>query len=176
MRTIKIKAYKFNELNEDAKQKAVEKFSDINVEFDSWQSTYEDAERIGLKITGFDLDRNRHASGELINSLSEVCEAILKEHGEECETFKTAKDFLNQWSILVKTYSNGIEIDKVTEENEYTFDGEADELENEFRRSILEDYSIMLQKECEYLQSKEAIIEAIEANEYEFTEEGKQIY
>jgi hypothetical protein len=33
----------------------------------------------------------------------------------------------------------------------------------------------MLQKEYEHLQSEESIIETIVANEYEFTEEGKQI-
>jgi predicted transcriptional regulator len=33
----------------------------------------------------------------------------------------------------------------------------------------------MLQKEYEYLTSEEAIIETIEANEYEFTEKGEMI-
>ena len=49
------------------------------------------------------------------------------------------------------------------------------DLENEFLQSLLEDYSIMLQNESEYLQSAEAIRETIEANEYEFTEDGKLI-
>ena len=42
----------------------------------------------------------------------------------------------------------------------------------EFRRSILEDYRIILQTEFEYLTSEEAIVEIIEANEYEFTADG----
>jgi hypothetical protein len=49
------------------------------------------------------------------------------------------------------------------------------DMEANFLDSLLEDYAIMLQKEYEYLQSEEAITETIVANEYEFTEEGKQI-
>jgi hypothetical protein len=40
-------------------------------------------------------------------------------------------------------------------------------------KSLLEDYSIMLQNDCEYLTSDKSIIEMIEAHEYFFTENGK---
>ena len=46
-------------------------------------------------------------------------------------------------------------------------------IEDEFLKSLLEDYSIILQKEYEYQTSEEAIIESIKANDYEFTEDGK---
>jgi hypothetical protein len=39
----------------------------------------------------------------------------------------------------------------------------------------LEDYSIILQKECDYLSSEESIIETIEANDYEFDIDGNLI-
>ena len=39
-------------LSDKAKQKAIEKFYDINVDYDWWDSVYEDAKNIGLKITG----------------------------------------------------------------------------------------------------------------------------
>ncbi len=51
-----------------------------------------------------------------------------------------------------------------------------EELENdedEFLKELLEDYRIILQKEYEYQTSEEAIIGTIEANEYEFTQDGK---
>jgi len=54
-------------------------------------------------------------------------------------------------------------------------ENELQDIEDEFLKSLLEDYSIMLQKECYYKQSKEAIIETIEANEYEFYANGKLI-
>jgi hypothetical protein len=174
MRTVRTKVYKFNELNEDAKQKAISHFQNINVGFDWWNSVYEDAENIGLKITSFDLDRNRHAKGKFLIHSDEVARKIISEHGEHCETHKTAKTFLEDWATLVKQYSDGVNIERVTEENEQYFDDAAYDLEQEFLTSLLEDYSIMLQKECEYLQSDEAIIETIEANEYEFTAEGNR--
>lgn len=167
--------FKFDELTEAQKEKALSKLSFINVEYDWWQFTYEEAEEIGLKITSFDLDRNRHAEGVLLYSGCEVAERIIKNHWQDCETFKTASDFLSQWEELVKKYSNGVNTDIVAEENEYDFDQEADELEEDFLKAILEDYSIILQKECEYLQSDEAIIYTINCNKYFFDDEGNLI-
>lgn len=177
MRTIRTKVYKFNELSIDAQQVAIEKLWDINVDYDWWENVYEDAKNVGFKITEFDIDRRSYCKGETINynSWKDVAEAVVKEHGETCETYKTAKQFLKDYDELVKKFSDGIDIDEVHEDNVYDFDNEADELEDEFRKSLLEDYRIMLQKEYEYLSSKEAIIETIEANEYEFTASGKMI-
>jgi len=87
MRIKETKLYHFDELSEEAKQKAIEGLSDINTDYEWWESTYEDAENIGLKLTSFGLDR--------------------------------------------------------------------------------------MQKDYEHLTSSEAIIETIQANEYEFTENGK---
>ena len=47
-----------------------------------------------------------------------------------------------------------------------------DEMSEEFLKSLLEDYRIILENEYEYLTSKEAILETIEANDYEFTADG----
>lgn len=173
MRTIRIKLYKFDELSEEAKQEAINQLNDINVSYEWWEFTFNDAKEIGLKITSFDLDRNRHAAGDLINSMAEVCDAIIKNHGEHCDTHKTAQKYLKQWADLVERFSDGVNINEVAEGNEYDFDQEADELEEQFLDEILEDYSIMLQHEYEYLCSDEAIIETIQANEYEFTQQGK---
>ena len=74
---------------------------------------------------------------------------------------------------MVEKYSDGIKTDEVAEDKDYDFDNDCDILDDEFRVSILEDYRIMLQKQYEYLCSEEAIIETIEANDYEFTEDGK---
>jgi hypothetical protein len=172
MRTIRTKVYKFDELTPEAQNKAVSNLSDINVSHDWWQFTYEDAERIGLKITSFDLDRNRHARGKFIEDALFTANAILKEHGEDCETYKTAKLFLDNWNNVVATHSDGINTDRVTEDKSEEFDDIADQLEEDFLKSILEDYSIILQNESEYLQSKESIIETIQANEYEFYADG----
>jgi hypothetical protein len=173
MKTIEIKIYKFAELSEQAKQNAINNLIDINVNHNWWEFIYEDANNIGLKITSLDLDRNRHANGKFIYSAEECANKIIKEHGEQCETYKTALKYLEDRKKLVSKYSDGKKLDIVIEENYYEFDNECDELDEEFLNNILEDYSIMLQNECEYLQTDEAIIDTIEANEYDFTENGK---
>ena len=82
MRTIRTKVYKFSELSDKAKQKAIEKFYDINVDYDWWESVYEDAKNIGLKITGFDIDRASYCNGDFILSACEVAQNISNKHGE----------------------------------------------------------------------------------------------
>ena len=173
--TVTREIYTFEELSEKAKEKALRKLSNINLDHDWWQFEYEDAANIGLKLTAFDLDRNKHAEGFFLNSATEVADKIMKEHGNECETYKTAFNFLNERDTLVRKFSDGVNFDIVTEENAYQFDQEADELEEQFLEDLLSDYSDILQKQYEHLYSDEAIIETIEANAYEFTEEGEQI-
>ena len=60
MRYEKIKVYEFNELSEEAKEKAIEKLWNINVDYEWWDCVYDDAENIGLKIKEFDLDRGSY--------------------------------------------------------------------------------------------------------------------
>jgi hypothetical protein len=154
-----ITLYKFSELSETAKQKAIEELGDINFDYNWWESTYEDAENVGLILTTFDLDRDRHAKGGFIKDAEYTQFKIVTEHGEHCETYKTAKNFTSERAKL----------DIANED----YESNLEDLEAQFLKDILEDYSIILQKESEYLQSKEAIIESIEANDYDFTEDGK---
>ena len=171
MKTIEINTYKFAELSEESKQNAIEKLSNINVDFDWWNFVYEDAENVYLKISSFDIDR-KSIDCKFIQYANETANEIIKNHGENCETYKTAKTFLSDWDKLVELYSDGINKNVVSEENEYQFDEDADNLENDFLQSISEDYLQMLSDEYDYLTSEDAIIESIEANEYDFLENG----
>ena len=156
MRTICTNVYQFNELNKQAKQNAIENTYDININYSWWDSTYEDAANAGLKITSFDIDRGNYCEGKFINSAQECAKLIIENHGEECSTYVTASDFIQ-------------ELTKLTDQDE----DEIEELEEQFLKDILEDYKKILSEEYEYQTSKEAIIETILANEYEFTEEGE---
>lgn len=171
MRTIRTKVYKFDELNEAGKEAAINKLQDINVDYEWWESIYEDANNIGLSLQSFDLDRNRHATGTFTLAANEVAQNIFNNHGEMCETYKTATSFMEEWQPVFYAYMD--------EGGEHYEDSELEdqlqELEDDFLKSLLEDYSIMLQKESEYLMSSEAIIETIKANEYEFTQDGRMI-
>jgi len=168
MKTHTINTYSFNELSEKAQQTAIEKLYDINVDYNWWESMYEDAENIGLKITSFDIER-RDIEGEFNISAPEVVTNILKEHDETCETYKTAEQFIKIWQPVFNDYMNEESTNYESQESE----GHLQELEEEFLNDLLEDYLILLQHEEEYLTSKEAIIETIEASEYEFTADGE---
>ena len=167
MKTIEVTVYQFSELSDEAKEKAIQRLSDINVHFEWWDCTYEDAKSIGLNIISF--DHERYLNGEFTLSACEVAQNILNSHGDHCETFETAKDFLDEWNPIFADYMD--------EHSENYESGDLEDtmmdLEQDFLESLCEDYRIMLSKEYEYRTSEEAIIEAIESNEYQFTQDGK---
>jgi hypothetical protein len=166
MKQVTINLYSFGELSKENQDKAISNLSDINTSFDWWENTYEDAENIGLKLTGFDFDSAsfvRDLQGEFINDAELTANAIIKEHGKDCETYKTAKVFLSDLKKQAKLITNGT-------------DGDTDsiaDLESVFLGDLLIDYKNMLQEEYEYQSSEEAIKETIEANDYIFFEDGK---
>lgn len=165
----------FEELSEEAKEKAIAWFADGYPDHEWWDCIYEDAGRVGLKITEFDLDRNRHAKGRFIDDAESCAKTIIAEHGQDCETYKTAKAFLMSLQSLEDEYGDDGEgnlISSIDGQDNYT--EEKEELEAEFLKSILEDYAIMLQNECDHLQSREHIEEMITINEYEFNEDGSR--
>ena len=170
MRTVRTKIYSFDELSEKAKNKAIEANRYINVDYGWWESLYEDAAAMGLTITGFDLDRNKHCTGNFELSATEVAANIISNHGEECSTYKTAVAFLNEHNSIFAEYMD--ENCEHYESQEYG-DKLAD-IEGEFLESLLNDYANILQNEYEYLTEDEPVIETIRVNEYEFLEDGKR--
>lgn len=180
MKIKQIETFKFSELSEKDKQKALENLYDINVDHDWWDYIYEDSERSGLKITGFDLDQRRHATGKFITYPKSCAQAFLKEHGNTTETYKTSETYLNDLTVLENNFrslyaakTGNIEFEDEDAFGDSAFENALEDLNTEFLRAILEDYSLMLQKDYEYLTSEKSIIETIEANDYDFTSEGK---
>ena len=169
-----ITVYKFDELSNEAQEKALERLSDINVDHDWYEHIYDGAKEIGLIITEFDLDRNT-IKGDIRLNVLEVCKLIRKHHGKETETFKTARGYLNQYIEEFKKYRDNYknEFDcPVHALEEFELEDEAKDILCDFEKALLEEYLIILRKEYEYLTSREAIISSIEANEYEFTKNG----
>ena len=87
------KVYRFDELTEEAKEKAIEKLWDINVDYEWWDCVFEDAKTIGLEITEFDIDRGSYCKGKWIEDAEDAARLILENHGEVCETYKDAINF-----------------------------------------------------------------------------------
>jgi hypothetical protein len=162
--------YNFDELTEQAQGKALDALYYTNVDFDWWDSIYDDAKCVGLKITGFDTGRGSSCDIEFTEDACHTAHAIVENHGEHCETHKDATNFLAERDGIVNSAEKDENGDFV---DEIALDDKLNEVEAEFLRTLSEDYRIMLCKEYEYLTTEEAIKEAISANEYEFTEDGK---
>jgi len=161
--------YQFQELSEESKEKALESLWDLNVSHEWWECLFDDAKRIGLKITSFYIDRHE-IEGDLVEYPEEVARIIENEHGGKSGTVSTSIDYLEKREKLIDAAKK----DKYGDfEDEWELDELLDELEKDFLIDILEDYLASLKKEYEYLTSESAIIETIDANEYEFTEEGE---
>ena len=160
--------YKFDELTDAAKEEARNWYRESGLDYEWWEYTYDDAERIGLKITAFDLDR-RGVDGNFIASAEETAHRIEKEHGEKCETFTDAKAYLEARDKVIEQWERDENGDFV---NQDRLDISLDALDSNFLHTLCEDYRIMLKHEAEYMESNESIDENIRCNEYEFTEEG----
>ena len=169
--TVTTKVYPFDELSETAKEKAIEQLADINVNYNWWEFTYEDAAQVGIELVGFDIGRGSYCEGKFIEDAEDVAKKIVDQHGVYCPTRETATAFLVEVDTKQKEFENAEDYDP--EYTEFYKSPEHEEIESEFLHDILENYRIMLQHEYEYMTSEEAIIETINANECEFTENGK---
>lgn len=151
-RTKQITLYSFSELSESAKERARDRYRQHYLDYEWWESTYEDAARIGLKIKSFDVDRG-DVKAELTESVGEVCRRIIADHGKECRTYKTALQFFSSKRL-----------DKGVGNEAYP---------GEFCYSLAQDYLFILRDEYEYQMSDECIDEMLVENEYEFYEDGR---
>lgn len=147
-----VEVYTFDELPDEVKQKVLENYWDINVDDDWWDFVYEDAKRIGVEIDKFDLDY-RKIGGELLLPVEDIISKIFTEHGKGGDTYALALKYKNA----------AVQADEDAQE----------EINDKFKGAILNCYLRMLKDEYEYKTSTEAIKETIEANDYEFTSDGK---
>lgn len=171
MRIKETKVYPFDELSENAQEKAIENLYDINISHDWWDSVFDDATSARLVLTEFDIGRENYCRGVFIESAEDTAVAIIENHGETCETCKTAIEYHAESEQLLKLFPEKPDEDDYDENEGYRAEKQ-EELDNEFLHDILEDYRIILQKEYGYLAGSNAIVETIKANKYEFTENG----
>lgn len=158
MKTIQIKIYQFDELSDDAKEYAINQLSDINVDCQWYDCVYDDIKELGYQITEFDLYRQ---SIKAVRS-SDNCNSI---HG-------TIQQINHDWGKQSDLYPLVTEYYRCKHHNRHnktklTFD------EEDFLHELQSTFLMILQKEYEYLTSKEAIVDTIKSNEYEFTSDGK---
>lgn len=93
MRIIETTVYFFSELGEEAQNKAIEEFSDINTNFNWYEHIITEAKELGLYIGPWDLDRHR-ITGHFTKRSKMIAQQILVDHGPICDTCRTAKRYL----------------------------------------------------------------------------------
>jgi len=170
MKTIQLKLYHFDGLSEQGKTKAIADNADFNVSYNWWDMVYEDAHNIGLKIIGFDLDRAHYCNAEYIKDAIYTAKQIITDHGEQTDTYRIATDFQKSRDLIVNT---GTKDEKAEFEQADELDEALTGCEESFLKSLALAYLRILDNEYDYLTSDEAIAEALTANDYWFTADGK---
>ena len=187
MKTIEIKLYQFNELSEEAQERALEDFRYINVDNDWWfDYIMEDAKEFCLSIEEFNIYR-KDCEVVFLHDADETIKAI--KEGAGGELLGIAQEYEQQVKELFKAYSDYEKYQEWLRERDYTLDDlefedwvlEETEYEEdkeniyiEFLKELGEYYLSELQSSYDYHMSDESVIGTIEANEYEFTEDGKR--
>ena len=180
MRMIETKAYQFQELDEQTKKKAIDNYRYVEVEHGSWWDfVKEDLISVGIELRSFDIYRGSFAEIHL-EDFYETCELILKWHGENCETYKIAERYIKEHDSIKEKMDN-LECNENDDSDEehlnklMQLDKDLEDLDEEYQKEFSEEVLSMLRREYEYMTSDEYTIEIFEANEFEFTEEGKLI-
>ena len=184
MREMNVMVYSFDELSEAAQERALNEFRDINVEDGDWwmDSVYDTirtaGKLIGLEIDGIYFDPDLYC---IFNAdyryVRGAVKAVCKEFSRADALHKVARDLQD----LQKRhfYSLSCAVTEGRSMNYYRCFRFGEDYECDDLGDILDDFAhwarILLRDEYEYLTSDEAVKEMIEANEYEFTEDGKLV-
>lgn len=157
--------YKFNELNEGAKDVA-RAWQHACVNQDEYWAEYitEDAKTIGFQITGWNLNPVTRTGKFMSGYAKDTATKILNERGEECQTYKLAE----RYTLL----RSAIACEHETQNECRDHADQLSDLDDDFCKSLQAEYASMLNKEYEYRTSDECLDENMVANEYEFNEDG----
>lgn len=199
-RKITTTVYKFNELSDEAKEKARSWWREHGLHYDWWDSTYEDAKTCG-KLMGVTIDNigfsgfwsqgdGAHFEGRW--DASSVQPGKLKEHAPKDEELhaiaaefeRIAKAYPEAW-FKVK-HSGRYQHENCTDFDVGIFEDENQpwnlpEIEAEKvlirnARRFMKWIYRQLEKEYEWRNSDEQVDETIRANGYEFTEDGRRSF
>jgi hypothetical protein len=161
MKTIEIKLYKYEELDKQTREKVIENYRFINVEDTFWYDWIkDDFNRLGLEIQEFDLNRNYVKI--YIENFEDTSNYIIEEFGDSVAIKQTAKNYLKELEEIVSNFKEDEDIDR-------EFENLDEKYQHEFKADILS----YLRSNYKWEISDEAVINTIEANDYDFTTNGK---
>lgn len=187
-----VTTYSFAELSDDAKEKAIEKFRDTNVDYNDWyEFVYDDAKTAG-SLLGIEIERIyfsgfwSQGDGAMFEGRYEYCKGALKAIKDEYPTDTELHSIAENLQKIQRRYFYGLDIRTEHRGHYYhentmhvtTFDRDGREIEIDAMDDTLRDFCRWiynrLETEYEHLTSNEVVKETIEANEYEFMENGEQ--
>jgi len=162
MRTIEIKLYKYKELDKQTREKVIENYRYINVEHSTWYEWIkEDFSRLGLEIQEFDLGRRNYAK-IYIDNFEDTSKNIIEEFGDSVLIKQTAKNYIDEFNKIQANFKDDEDIER-----------EIEMLDEKYQHEFKADILSYLNANYEWEISDEAIINTIEANDYDFTTNGK---
>jgi len=194
MRTIEKNIYTFEELSPEVQAVAIDHLRDINVGYDWWGYTFdyykEKLESLGFINAKIDFS-GFYSQGDGACFDADIDLITILENKLQCAAdYKDAKNLL-RWLVLednglladYKISSNGSRyshertrfVDTTSYASDCVKDWETDEILimlEDLRLELCREIYSSLEIEYEYLISDEAVKGTIEANEYEFTENG----
>lgn len=183
--TTKTQVYKYNELPKEVQSKVLENLYDLNTDYEWYELTIDESKKhlsemgfdeATISFSGFSSQGDGasfDASVDLkkwlkIHRLSNKYRALYN-HADEVSVSITKSGHYEH------EYTMGIDSDYYSLESEKA-QNQLLELENKILEDAREEARIIyktLEKEYEYLTNEDAIIETIEANDYNFTINGK---
>lgn len=202
--TVTTTVYQFDELSEKAKQVAIARYREGNLDYDWWDSVYEQCETAG-QLLGIELDRktkhtpaiyfsgfcsqgdgacfegsyryrkgwraallHEFGPGEFLNDMLSVGQALQAAQAAQFYQLVATTKQRGHYN-----HSGCMAIDVSHAESRYRDIGDAEDGIQDALRKFADAIYTALEKEHDYLQSDEQIIEAIRSNDYEFTESGR---
>ncbi|NBU72275.1 MAG: hypothetical protein EBS53_12660 [Bacteroidetes bacterium] len=164
--------------NPTAITKAMCWLREVAVDDGWWDTIYMDAENIGAKILAFDT-YHYTIKFRLQHDAPTVALAIKREHGEACETYKLAADFLSKYDDYhgVNGKITLINRDAVTASDLHPLnelEDEWGEIERKFEKDLGQEYLAMLKDDYDARLEDNYIRELAASNEYTFTNMGKR--
>ena len=182
MREMNVTVYSFAELSDDAKERALNEFRCSNVAFNWWEDTFDTirtaGKLLGLDIDGIYFDAYLYC---IFDASYEYARGAVKAIQAEFPRATDLHDVARKLQDLQKRhfYSLSCNVASQRDTNSYQCFRFGEDYDCEDLGDIIDDFAhwarVLLRDEYKYLTSDEAIQEAIEANEYEFTEAGKLV-
>ena len=192
--------YKFNELSDEAKDKAIEDYRQDGFDYEWWDFIFEDAKRMGalmgitvenIYFSGFfsqgdgacfegsyeyqkgSVKAIRDETGDSDKDLTAIAKGL---QAEQRRNFYGLSASVKQRGHYNHELCTEIDVQDNRDNAPWQVSDEVEEAIKDLLRDFMRWIYRSLDREWDYMNSDEQITEAIEANEYDFLENGKMYY